>query len=82
MRGHMLRWLSSTILFAVSPRLICPCGARNAAYCTFTTGCWYFGTTRTHNIKSSTSGKAGGLVCEPLKAVVVSRSKRRIRKGP
>ena len=41
-RGHLLCWRSSTMcidIACVTPPCICPRGARNAAHCTFTTGC-------------------------------------------
>ena len=48
-QGHLLRWRSSTMsridcvartqLQELRRLSICPCGARNAAHCTFTTGC-------------------------------------------
>ena len=41
-RGHLLRYRSSTMcndIACVAVPRIYPRGARNAAYCTFTTGC-------------------------------------------
>jgi len=41
-RWHLLRWRSSTMytdIAYVAPPCICHRGARNAACCTFTTGC-------------------------------------------
>ena len=40
-QGHLLRWrsLRYTRIAGVAPPCICPCGAWNAAYWTFTTGC-------------------------------------------
>jgi len=41
-RGHLLCWRSSTMhtgIACVAPPCICPRAARNAAHCTFTTGC-------------------------------------------
>jgi hypothetical protein len=41
-QGHLLRYRSSTMcsdIACVAVPRIYPCGARNAAHCTFTTGC-------------------------------------------